>query len=225
MPKEIIMGIQIESKTISREKRYTGFNIVKYNDGTNRATITVSTGYYDNFEGANNIWISERDEIISLDTDQLLFLMSLEPKKLGLNTTGLKLFQFLDTAIYALIGGQLRLTYSLKIKVVDKANGQELTDFNYTISKGNSLSFSGYAYTGKIADVTGDLIINPTISINKLGYKSTQVTLPALINDVTQTIELEAEPVVVPLVESNVGDTSENTDPTTVTEPTPTTNP
>lgn len=191
------MGITLESKTIDREKRYTSFSINKQADGNNTAQLVVSTGYYDDFNNAKR-WVSEYTETITLNSDQLTILMGLKHGELGLTASGLNLFKFLDTAIYAIVSKELLLTYILDVEVKN-TKGEPLSDYAISIVKNGQYQNSLYVITGGESILRGEALLGAVLNVAKHGYKTQEVTFDVLRGELSKTITLEEDtPVIEP---------------------------
>ena len=186
----------MDSKTVQREKRYTAFGIQKHPNGESTATATIAIGYYDEFDG-KRLWITEKEESIFLNNDQLTIMMGLKHGDLGLTANTLNLFKFLDTAIYGIIGGQLRIDYTLNLNVKDKDTKADITEYAIHVKRGDTILQSQYMYAGNTVALKGSAAVGATVEISKGGYVTFTKDYPVLRNDVTETIELE--PVSTPM--------------------------
>lgn len=182
------MGLPLDTVTVQREKRYTGLNIQKHADGNNTATITVDTGYYSEFDGIRR-WVTETQETIYLSNDQLSAVMVLKHTDLGLTAAKLNLFTFLDTAIYAVMSGQIPMTFKYELTVAD-TDGNAVKDYLVTLKNKRGVAQSQFALGTNTVTLTGDIIIDAEISIVKDGYEPLVYTLPILRGEVKETKEL-----------------------------------
>ena len=186
------MALLIDTVTVQREKRYTGLNIQKHANGDNTATITVDTGYYSEFDGIRR-WVTETQETIYLSNDQLNAVMTLKHTDLSLTAAKLNLFTFLDTAIYAILSGQIPLTFKYELTVTD-TNDNAIKDYLVTLKSKRGVTQSQFALSTNTVTMTGDIIVDAEISIVKDGYEPLVYTLPILRGEVKETKKLSPTP-------------------------------
>lgn len=176
------MGLQLDSKTIQREKRYMGFSVNKGKDSTNYATVTVATGYYDTFNG-QQLWVTEFEETIYLNHDQLTAMLSIKPSQLGLTSAQTNLFSMLDNSIYAVIGGQLPIKYKLTLTASD-ANGP-ISGYLISILRNGVLVNTQHVANTDPVILEGTTLIGATVKIERYGYEPYSKSYTALNGLVT----------------------------------------
>lgn len=186
------MGLAIESKTVNREKRYMGFSVTKNKDSTNQASVTVATGYYDTFDGVSQ-WVTEKEEYIHLNNDQLTVLFNIKASALGLTAAQSTLFAVLDTALYGVIAGQIPINYVLTTTV--KVGTDVVSDYSVNISKGGNIVYSAYATDSEPVVIKGTTLLGTTVTVNKAGYIPYTKTYTAMTGPIALAVTLE--PVVV----------------------------
>lgn len=197
------MGLQLDTRTIQREKRYMGFEITKHTNGTSSASLRIAIGYYDTINDEKT-WVTEREEYTNLNNDQLTLMMGLRHGDLGLTASGLNLFKFLDTAIYAVMSDKIRLDYTYQPTVKDASTGAVLGDYSVIIKTGDITISHLYASIGQTLIARGNALLNVTVEINKYGYKPFSKTYTVLQGDVKEDIKIEMIPVPTPEVPKQV---------------------
>lgn len=213
------MGIQLESKTVERELRYTSVEIRKLNNGLYAGTITIETGYYETVNTVKT-WITERTQHLTLNNDQLTIMMGLKPSNLGISVPAgseLRLFPFFDAAVYGVISVDDLTNYRLNVNVT----GEDGPMTNYSVRIFSATADPQFCFvTDEAQVIKGPAILNATVTVEKPGYEIFSTQIPMLVGqkalDVTLT-QLTGDPETNPITTQ-----PENVDPTpTQPEPDP----
>lgn len=173
------MGITVASTTITLENRYQGLSISKNMDtGEVTVSIVVAEGFYD----ANGKWntINTRTEVIT--GDAVLYLLGITPSALGLTTDAVG--DTINTLIYAVLSGQIRLDASVTVNLTD-ANGTPLTG-QAVIKKGDVV----YAIGQVPGVLTVPLLLNATLEVTADGFQPFTKTYSLLQGDVVEDVTL-----------------------------------
>ena len=177
------MGIIIESKTFTIERRYQGISISKNLD-TNElvVTITVVEGFYD----GNDRWNTTNTYNTYISGDAVLYIMGMKPSNLGLKTTAIG--ETLNTLVYAILQGSIQLDATLTISAKDP-DGKAVSGYAL-LKKGDII----YGQTPVPGLIRTPLLLGATLEVHADGYQPFTKTYPVLQGNITEEVTLTPVP-------------------------------